>query len=405
MKKVQLFLDLGNSETRGVVRANLEGEKPISHLFVLSNSFAPIIDSYELEEALESPDYNKSNSFAVNILDGYVNRYIEEGIYISGLVADNNFTNLLTRPTSAKTKHENGLVYLAIVKAIDYVINWLEQYVTVENLNKREIARMISFDLTLLVPPLQLREAKKIMPLELQGSLRYFDMFDNVSVDVTVENVSVVSEGLAGYLACIYSLEAKSIRQELYNDLNSRSVLVLDIGAGTTDVVAIKKGVIVETAKMTLNIGGNKIISKVRARYNKQNGVSLSSEAFNNVLIDANIKHGDKVVDVTKILNASKHEVSSELIRELHSYFESQNIDLNDFELLLVIGGGAISDGNSDSIATQILNGIQEYIPEITLVDTDLVVEKAFQDGETPLSDIRYLNLLGIVTLAVLQGK
>ena len=214
--------------------------------------------------------------------------------------------------------------------------------------------------------------------------------------------MDVKPEGMSAFLAHLYSyekLQPRSIAKELL----SKKILVLDIGAGTTDILAVDKGKLVESSRTTIKLGGNDIISRTRNKYNVRNKTNLSEPVFKDILVNFEIGVGDTLVDISKLVESSKREVSRQLINEITLFFEAQNIDLKTFNLLLVVGGGALSNGNSKALSELIYKGVLDYIPEIRLLEEGLVEEPLLYEDALDLTTLRNLNLLGALTAKALQ--
>lgn len=401
-KKVQIVVDLGNSQTRAVARCGFEVGKVLHKTFVLNNSFAPVEDDYELDEILEGGEYTGKDSFAVEVnLDDLVTNL--EGIVVGGVLAERNYGKNVVRPRSERPKYDNWMVYLALLNVIDKTIQWLNGFSTSTRTTKSDVTKAFDFDLTLLVPPLQQKEGAKVFRTNLiEKGLTYVDYFTKEQVKVNIVSVDVKPEGMSAFLAHLYSyekLQPRSIAKELL----SKKILVLDIGAGTTDILAVDKGKLVESSRTTIKLGGNDIISRTRNKYNVRNKTNLSEPVFKDILIKSEIGVGDTLVDISKLVESSKREVSRQLINEITLFFEAQNIDLKTFNLLLVVGGGALSNGDSKALSELIYKGVLDYIPEIRLLEEGLVDEPLLYEGALDLTTLRNLNLLGALTAKALQ--
>lgn len=403
-KKVQIVVDLGNSQTRAVARCGFETSKVLHKTFVLSNSFAPVEDDYELDEILEGGEYTSVDSFAVEVeLDNLVTNL--EGIVVGGILAERNYGKSIVRPRSERPKYDNWMVYLALINVIDKTIQWLKDFSTSTRATKTDVTKAFDFDLTVLVPPLQQKEGAKIFTSNLvDKGISYVDYFTKEHIKVNITSVDVKPEGMSAFLAHLYSyntLQPRSIAKELL----AKKILVLDIGAGTTDILAVDKGKLVESSRTTIKLGGNDIISRTRNKYNVRNKTNLSEPVFKDILVKPEIGIGDTVVDISKLVESSKREVSRQLINEITLFFEAQNIDLKTFNLLLVVGGGALSNGESKALSELIYKGVLDYIPEIRLIEEGLVDEPVLYEGALDLTTLRNLNLLGALTAKALQTK
>jgi hypothetical protein len=401
-KKVQIVVDLGNSQTRAVARCGFEAGKVLHKTFELDNTFAPVEDDYELDEMLEGGEYDDKNSFAVEVaLEELVPNL--EGIVVGGVLAERNYGKSIVRPRSERPKYDNWMVYLALINVIDKTIQWLNTYSTSTRKTKTDVTRSFDFDLTVLVPPLQQKEGTKVFVDNLMTKgLSYVDYFTKEQVKINVTSVDVKPEGMSAFLAHLYSYETLKPR-EIAAELLDKKILVLDIGAGTTDILAIDKGKLVESSRTTIKLGGNDIISRTRNKYNVRNKTNLSEPVFRDVLVKPEIGIGDTVVNIVKLVESSKREVSRQLINEITSFFEAQNIDLKTFNLLLVVGGGALSNGESKALSELIYKGVLDYIPEIRLLEEGLVKEPLLYEGALDLTTLRTLNLLGALTARALQ--
>lgn len=403
-KKVELMVDLGNSQTRAVARCGFETGKILHKTFMLDNSFAPVDDDYELDEILDGGEYSDVDSFAAEVdLNDIVPNL--EGIVVGGVLANRNYGRSIVVPRSERAKYENWMVYLALINVIDKTLQWLNEYSTSAGTTKGDVTKAFTFDVTLLVPPLQQKEGTKVFKVNLvDKGLTYVDYFTKEHIKVDIGSVDVKPEGMAAFIAHLYSydtLQPRSIAAELL----SKKLLILDIGAGTTDILAVDRGQLVESSRTTIKLGGNNIISTVRSKYNKRNNTNLSEPVFKEVLINPEIGVGDTKVDVSKIVESSKREIARDLINEITSFFEAQNVDLKTFNLLLVVGGGALSSGESKALSELIYNGVVDYIPKIRLLEEGIVEEPLLYDGALDLTTLRNLNLLGVLTAKALQSK
>ena len=247
------------------------------------------------------------------------------------------------------------------------------------------------------------KEGAKVFRTNLiEKGLTYVDYFTKEQVKVNIVSVDVKPEGMSAFLAHLYSYEKLQPRA-IAKELLSKKILVLDIGAGTTDILAVDKGKLVESSRTTIKLGGNDIISRTRNKYNVRNKTNLSEPVFKDILIKSEIGVGDTLVDISKLVESSKREVSRQLINEITLFFEAQNIDLKTFNLLLVVGGGALSNGDSKALSELIYKGVLDYIPEIRLLEEGLVDEPLLYEGALDLTTLRNLNLLGALTAKALQ--
>lgn len=404
-RKVQVFLDLGNSETRCVVRAGLnEGDKRVHYAFSTSNSFALVRDEEQLKEALRG-DYNNetSSAFKLNLGDKVKNL---KGIHVSGELAERNYEKIMKASTGQKPKYEQYKVYLAMIKAIDKSLVWLTKFSKSGKLTKSEVANeKVELELIVLVPPKQVTKAEeKFQEVFLNQGVSYIDVFTSEEITLNVTRVKVLSEGLTAYLASVFSYSNLKLRP-IANELSSKRVLILDIGAGTTDLIAIDKGEVMDLVKTTIPTGGNDIVTLTRTKFNDANSSDLSNVIFKDVLVFPEIMWGDTVVDVTKYVELATGDVADLILANVRDFFTSQNTDISTFNSLLIIGGGALSNGLTQGISEIIYEGLEEDLPEISLINTKSIKEPELDGSELKLDTLRTLNLLGALVWQSIQDR
>ena len=105
MEKAQLILDLGNSETRVVLRVGeIMNKTRIEHKFYLSNYFSAI---YEGESGIPvSEDYTEENSTVFTLNDDFKigTGVVSRDIYVNGLMCKNEFSGIQDKPTAMTMK-------------------------------------------------------------------------------------------------------------------------------------------------------------------------------------------------------------------------------------------------------------------------------------------------------------
>lgn len=400
-KQVQLFLDLGNSQTRGIVRAGLEpGEKKVHFAFARSNRFAIVRDEDQLREAMRG-DYNNVTSTAFRVNHGDLVKNFQ-GVHVSGELAELNYEKALKASVGSRPKHEQYKVYLAIVKAFDVALQWLTKF-SKKNLTKAQIASQVDFKLVILVPPKQVNDATEMFTkVFVDNGVSYTDLFTNDDIALSVTDLKVLPEGVSAYLAGSLSYSTMAPRP-ISKELANKRVLILDIGAGTTDVIASDKGVQMELVKATLPIGGNNIITRTQAKFNDVNGSDLSHVIFKDVLVNPTIMWGDRQIDVSKYVEIATADVADSILESIRDFFLNQNVDISTFNSLMIIGGGAMKNGMTRGISEALFDGLEEDLPEISLIDTSQIKEPKFEGSEIELDNLRTLNLLGALTYQAIQ--
>lgn len=403
-KKIELILDLGNSQTRGLIRANFEDEngKLITHAFKNTNEFTAVDDEYELEEIIEDGDYDNKTSFAISVDMAHKVRKLQ-GILVSGEIMERNYGTRVS-PVATVPKYSSWLVLSAILKAIDTTLTFLQKYSKSDKVTKSDIAQSIDLELYMCVPPAQTREATKRFNEIFATPYKYEDLFTHETIRVEVSQVSIQPEGLMAFFAKMFSYDTLGLRLGS-EQLRTQRVLILDIGAGTTDIMAVNNGKLMDKVRTTVNVGANNVVSSTVERYNKRNQTNLSEDLFKNIMENPNIKVGENVYDVTKYMTIAKKEVAREIVAKLTTFLRAQSIDLNSFNKLAVVGGGAMGIEDGTRISDYILDGILDFIPEIGLISMKGIVEPKLNTEEINFGELRMLNLLGLATVVAMHDN
>lgn len=397
MKKVKLFVDLGNSQTRVIARAyNHEGATPVQTGFVLDNRFAIIRREQVAVDLISTGNYKVEDS---NVLRVDLSDKIKglKGIFATGLLATDNYQTQLISPTRSGNvpKADNYLVYLALFNALDSTLNWLTKYGN--GRSKAELADLAEFELHVLVPPVQKRVASEKFNDVLGAGVSYYSYLTGENVKINISDITVYEEGLMAYWAYLISMGTLQPRPE-YLGLTQSRVIILDIGEGTTDVLAVDKNKLLEGVKQTIQTGSNNVIQRTRNAVNASRGLTLTNDMFKDVMVNPVVSVGAEKIDVAEDLEASVGEVADILIGDVVNYLANANVDLSSFDKLMVVGGGALSNGITPSISEFLLDGLQGYVPSIELVSSEHLSEPTLSGLGIDAVSQRNLNLLGCVT-------
>lgn len=398
-KKIKLLMDLGNSQTRVIAMAyNGDNSKPTIKGFALENRIAVESRERRLIEYVENKSYNSDNSTAIGI---DLSKKVENlsGYFVSGLLAEDSYSGSIADATltGALYKADNFRVYLAILNAVDKVLNWLVSFGN--GRSKAQVAELCEFELHLLVPPAEKRYATKKFNEVLGGSsVTYHDYLSDLDISFGVSTVSVYEEGLMAYISLILSATTGAPRENNDGVLTKR-VLVFDFGAGTFDILGVDNNRLIDGVKNTSNTGANKIISRVVRYFNEDYKMNLSPSLFKGIMADPTVRVGADEYDVSNLLEEAIKEVANSVATETAQFFQTIDVDLASFERLLVVGGGAMSPEGITPLSEAMLAPLKNYIPSIQLVDVSVIQEEPLKGVEIDLTSLRNLNLLGLYTL------
>lgn len=402
-QKATLIIDFGNSETRAMVQyGQFTNVNRPSKLLTISNKF---VQTNRQEGDLNETSYPSNNTedsnkesfiFKLDHKLSIGTRHVQQNtLIINGEFAEKNYATLNFGPQGKKAKYNNThTVYstiTAIYKAAKAIAPELELTVS-------DILTNFVWDLTVLLPPQQVQNREAID--KLKEDLKAISGVEivyptNTDADIKISNVTVQQEGYTAFYGTIFDRRTKRPYPGLANVLQSRS-LVLDIGAGTTDVMVVDAGRAISSSEKTINIGGNDVLGKTIKFSGKDN---RSSEVFEDAVSTGYIMSSNKKVSVVEAVNQAKIEVSQILVHKLiNDYFNETDIDLETIQYLIVVGGGTLDAENPDieNLSQSIIEELRDSAENIELITAN---EKTYISDELMQKDSlvtpRTVNVIG----------
>jgi len=419
--KAGLLVDLGNSETRVVV---LSGKYAYS--FNMSNVFAQLPGGYRVPKSYGN---DKSTIFEIN------------GIYFAnGLIVEREFAGSGMRPSALQSKASQLVTDLSLSLAVIKSMNILARAYNLlpSNLD-------VTFNVSVLLPPLD-HEVNEEQMIERVRNLRPVSTLipTPMQYNFKIGEVGVYSEAVAALFGAFFKEEGirelpesmiepflregvtvrdngehlQLVEVEENRKFATGYTLVLDIGAGTTDVALFKDMELVERSKETFKRGGNTVASIVLNEIKKKFGFTPSD--LSRVISTGILDEGDYKHDVSDIVTMAKEIYSKQTQMDLIPYLERMSLDMPVVKGLLVAGGGSLPSVRKVAWVEQTEQGVQ-YGPEVTEAEIragaeykEVVVSPAMSDVlvgflkelaprievlNTQGKDLRRLNIEGLVYL------
>lgn len=392
--KAGLLLDLGNSESR----VRLVSGKHVYH-FNLKNQFAELPEGYKL-----ASKFTKGNSTI----------FVSKGQYIAnGAIVEREFSSTFTRPTSVERKSEQIVTQFSISLAF---IKSLELLSKVYNVPVSTLD--VLFDVGVLLPPLEhtASEEKMIAFIrEINHVQSYVPEFEK---DIHIGKVIVHPEAVAAFFGAYFREDnMKELSENAGKDIykgdilvydNSEGVvlaeveentkfgsgytLILDIGAGTTDIAMFRDMDLVENSKDTHNIGGNKVRSLVAQAIREHFSFTPSNESMVLVMHEGILEEGAEYHDVSQLVTSAKRKYALEMKEFILQYLERLSISLRNVKGLLVVGGGS-----KPTIRT-LDESYEQVSPAMSEILSDYLVSIApkLEVVSTEGKDLRHLNIDGL---------
>jgi hypothetical protein len=237
----------------------------------------------------------------------------------------------------------------------------------------------ITFNVSILLPPKEEKEYANKMIEKIKS-------FNSVNVKIpkvykcnsTVDRVDVQPEGVAAFFGAYFEeKDGELIECEENKKFGTGSVLVIDIGAGTTDLNIIQDCELMYGSRETFKIGGNTVRSILEQEISSKYGVSLAStQMYDRVISEGILEVGAKEFDVADLVTAAKKEYSKQLSTKLKRDIAGIDGDIASLKGLLVVGGGSLASVRNDEVVSPamaeiIINDItSEIAPYSELMST-----------------------------------
>ena len=400
-----LLIDFGNSETRVIVTTSKR-----SYQFNLSNRFAELPLDYRPNKKYVNKD---SLVFALpaQAPDGtpYYRRFA------SGKLAEVEFGGYLMSPSPNKGKTEQLTTHLTLNLAIIHAI------VCLSNAEAVPVPQLdVKFDVSVLLPPRDHKAKEELMRKIVHDCTVVRPMLPySFERTFTINSVNVYSESVAAFFGAMFKeVGARHIPENdnlslvdgdiilLDNNPNMTVeivdenqvfqdgyVLVIDIGAGTSDVALFKDIELIEHSRETFPKGGKLVEAEVIQLINAKYG--YEPEFNPSIIAEAQFKEGIDLVDVSELVEEAKKRYSEQMRAWLDGYINRMQVNMRDIGGVLIVGGGALPSirqvDDEEVVVASAMSDIlvaylKELAPRIRLLNLD---------GK----NLRYLNIDGLKIL------
>lgn len=389
--KINLVVDLGNSQTRAAVIGKEGLIKPIREYFVLENAY----HIYKHKDGFNLAGYEGSGSVIFK-----ANNSKDSVMYTTGSISKEYVGK--EQPTGLTTKYKANTTEIGLARTM---IEALTIVAKQEGKTVSEIAQVIEVNLIVLVPPLEVASALTHFEQKYAKGMYIGVAFPEslaLGANIKINNVKVLNEGLMGYMAATIDY-TKMNNRELKYDITKSEVLVLDIGAGTTELMLINNNKMVENSRTTLRIGGLNVINKAKGYIEEMHEISISNEQAREAAITGYLTIGRKQIDVIDIINNTRAEVAEATVNDINNYLSGMTIPLTSVTDILVFGGGAIKAKGTGlkSIDSYIQQTLTDYAVGAEIVDLSDYIDKEVDEritGDVLTFNERTLNIIGAIT-------
>lgn len=352
-----LIIDLGNSSTKCKVQYGKDPNtgKFYQRRFDISNVFAPISSDYEV-----SDEYNTETSTIINV-DAKINGAQIRGNFCNGELQEKEKPLTTIKPSATSRKYELDSTILslnmAFLKASEAILamNHTTDFSQLD----------VTWNVITLLPPGDLDEGKDKMVDIVKSITEIVSVYPKAGIPIKINNVIVLPEGFCAYIGLVFQ-EGLKVRPE-YKYLTEETILVFDIGAGTTDCLLIKNNKIVQNSKYTVNQGGNNVYQYVRRKL-KLKGIDIEDAAIRQGVVSGVIKDGSKELNITDLINEAKEEIATKIVSEFQDFIELTDIKLRSIGYLLTCGGGSMSEKDTLALSDKLVAKTKSLAPNISAI-------------------------------------
>ena len=397
-----LVIDLGNSSTKGMVLFGKDSQtgKFRERRFDLSNQFAMVSSDYVVPA-----DYSDTTSTVLTI-DAEVNGKPVKGTYCNGEVQAKEKPTGVLRPTATRKKYELDTTALSFELSFLYGCKAVMNMARVNDFSQLDV----TWKVVTLLPPGDIEDGKDKTESIIRSIKKINASYPVCDTNITIERVAVLPEGYCAYIGVVY--DKGHVFRPDYKFLNDETVIVFDVGAGTTDCMLVKNGKLVQTSKHTVNKGGNNVFQIVK-RSLEMKGLDLEDSDIQNGIIKGFVKDGATQVPIFEIVNKAKQDVSAIIVEDFIGFLERTDIKVRSIGYVLVCGGGSMNDSDCEEIrplSEGLVSNFKELSPNACLIDipTHIVSKSDDEDEDGSLKKVeeqispRDLNLIGASILAEL---
>lgn len=385
--KASLVIDLGNSETRvETIFGKTKTGKPRKRISTFTNKFGDLPD----KRLLNNADYSEDNSKVFEVGGNLI---------CTGEMCDKEKGTSALRPSSSNKKYESLITLYTLNRA------FLQGYYDIADMAKQTVSSIdVSWTVSVLLPPSDLDLGAEKMKEMVKSINKITYLLPNLEKEIKIDSVRVYPEGFCAFVGTVFE-NSRKIRKGFEEVLKS-STLVIDIGAGTTDLCIVKDTKLVDGSRYSEETGGNQVFQKMNMELRKKFGKNFPEDSLRESAVSGVIKVGARKIDITSELTFARKEVATKLSSTIRNYIESSNYSIYDIENILICGGGADSCGSElkplgDYLKEDLKNWMS-YSVFLDIPEQEKVVEGSDGNEYVEKEEIspRLLNIIGAGVLS-----
>lgn len=342
-----ICVDLGASNTRYSVDDGIMHWMPNNVAIIKQdeNTRMEVWDSNNLDERINQH------------LDVTIEKTSGESSYfplraLVGKIAD-RYTSVSDKPTGMENKHTQRITYINAI-----VATAVSRLATGDKGDKMNEVYMY-----LALPPVEASRASDYVNKELCGEYKVtFNMLGEY-VNLHIKSVKCMEESLAAITTFFFSDGKPTDKVSKYGN---GYVLSIDIGASTTDLVAVQNMRYLERTGKTIKIGGNVVRDYVIDDIMSQDNIDLNLDSAEAAVAEGRVQTGMSYIDCSEIVSNAKSMFAEQIVNNMQTYFKQIGIPIQSFMAIVVSGGGSMPGGyiDNDGISHKTSESMAYFITE-----------------------------------------
>lgn len=243
------------------------------------------------------------------------------------------------------------------------------------------------------LPPLECRNGYDVFSRELVGKYTVYLPKTDGGKQVTFEigEIKCAAESSLAVVSFLLSYKGNTVVYNADNNkFTSNSILSVDIGASTTDLMLYENGRPLKVSGMTYHVGGNDAIEFIR-NYYRENGKEISTERASMILSEGREKMGINYVDASAVSLSAKRAVVDKLFNFMQTYFKKIGRSITDVDIILLSGGGSLPSSYIDETGEY-----KEVVKPISGLFLDKLTSGDIYASVIDIPDCRMANIKGL---------
>lgn len=233
----------------------------------------------------------------------------------------------------------NGRLTLRQNKADD--IHNKIKFLTALALFMKEDQTYGEFDVVTGLPVLEFRHQKDALEQMMSNNRVPFQFKMHygpkiVNKTIKVNNVKIISQGEGAFYDFILDKQGNIVEDNAA--IVAGTVMVVDVGYRTSDIVTMENGRYVELLSDQFNKGVNTIHQEILRLIMEKHGIKKELKDLDQIVRDGYFYHNTKLIDVNHIIDEAARPFAEDIVESLHT---TSNDQLGSVNHVIFTGGGA----------------------------------------------------------------